>query len=980
MNLQYNLVWDTLRVTILLFIYASAVAQGIREQKGNWAVKPSLPISKQKSIDVSSTENSESRAIKRAALVVAAADYEEASGLNKLNNPVHDGRAMAQKLRTLGFKVDTLFNPSMEELNASMDLWQETLEHSREGLFYFAGHGLNYDDQSYIIPVSRKGRYIDLTSRSQVENNCKSVQQILNTMEDAGLPVQLLIIDACRDYKVRPNVKDFGKTTYRGNELHSIGMLYAAGAGNKAFDGQPGTNGVFTGSVLKHIALPGESFNDLVSGVTKEVANLTENKQVPRDMQNSVSDFYFSPPGNNKGDSTALSFAEMQQRSTTKATELPQKPQSVSESVWNKKKKLLEKGASFAAGSSYANAMACFLKAASMDPAAGNFEIGTMFQYGNSTTPDPAKALMFYKKAADAGHAPSLYRIGMLFEKSKYGMQNYPNAIKYYRLAAAKKYTKAENNLGNMYLEGNGFKKSAASAANCFLSSAKTGDPEGMLLYSIMCREGKGIAADAKTADKWYNKAVAAADPECMLKFGLMYQNGTGIKQNFTEAINWYKKAAEAGNTAALVNLGCMYSGEQGVTANYVQAFNYYQKAADAGRSEGMFNIGLMHENGKGGPVNLREAAAWYRQAAPLNDPEAMYSLGYLYYSGNGVPLNYPEALEWFLKAADLNYTPAMVNIGYMYFSGTGVSQSAVEAESWFVKAAELYNTEAMVNLANIKERVYRSVAIKWLTKAADAGDTTAMTNLADLIISSDIPEALKRYKTATDLNCLQATRNLAYLYTEAKYTPLNLPEAERLLNLLADRGMTEALTDLFTFYTTTPNYENYPKAISNLQKSAERNNIFGQNNLAELYLRGGYGLTTDTAKAKYWYLKAYSNGSILAQLPLGELYYKAKEYGTAKKYLSEAAASDYSAANVLLGRMCLNGEGQSKDIKEAVANFKKAADRQDPEGLYYWGYLSETGTGVAKNHNTALQFYTQASKLGNKAAQMRLKKLQGKS
>jgi hypothetical protein len=71
-------------------------------------------------------------------------------------------------------------------------------------------------------------------------------------------------------------------------------IAYATAPGSVAADG-PSRNGVFTESLLRHMAIPDLKIEDVLKEVRKEVIRMTDRKQVPWQSSSLTGDFYFNP-------------------------------------------------------------------------------------------------------------------------------------------------------------------------------------------------------------------------------------------------------------------------------------------------------------------------------------------------------------------------------------------------------------------------------------------------------------------------------------------------------------------------------------------------------------------------------------------------------------------------------------------------------------------------------------------------------------
>ena len=61
-------------------------------------------------------------------------------------------------------------------------------------LFFFAGHGVQIDGSNYLLPIGG-----DYSEPSDVKYRAGVADWVLARMEEAGMDLKLLILDACRD-------------------------------------------------------------------------------------------------------------------------------------------------------------------------------------------------------------------------------------------------------------------------------------------------------------------------------------------------------------------------------------------------------------------------------------------------------------------------------------------------------------------------------------------------------------------------------------------------------------------------------------------------------------------------------------------------------------------------------------------------------------------------------------------------------------
>jgi len=92
----------------------------------------------------------------RRALVIGNQSY--APEVGPLTNPVNDAQAMEAALKRAGFQVDLHLNldsqpKSKTHLMVVITNFIKTLDDAREGLIYFAGHGIQSNCTNFLVPV-----------------------------------------------------------------------------------------------------------------------------------------------------------------------------------------------------------------------------------------------------------------------------------------------------------------------------------------------------------------------------------------------------------------------------------------------------------------------------------------------------------------------------------------------------------------------------------------------------------------------------------------------------------------------------------------------------------------------------------------------------------------------------------------------------------------------------------------------------------
>jgi len=229
-------------------------------------------------------------ALPRVALVIGNSRYKEAP----LKNPVNDAAAIGDNLKKIGFSVISQLDTGKAAMEDAIRSYSEQLAKSKGvGLFYFAGHGLQVSWRNFLVPVDASLDRVDDIPRQTVD-----LAALLGGLGKAGNPMNIVILDACRD-------NPFGGTLKSGKGLSQmdapIGTLlaYATAPGNVASDGSGG-NGLYTGNLLREIHTPEAKIEDIFKRVRLAVRRASQGQQVPWESTSLEEDFYFLPPASLK--------------------------------------------------------------------------------------------------------------------------------------------------------------------------------------------------------------------------------------------------------------------------------------------------------------------------------------------------------------------------------------------------------------------------------------------------------------------------------------------------------------------------------------------------------------------------------------------------------------------------------------------------------------------------------------------------------
>jgi hypothetical protein len=225
----------------------------------------------------------------RIALIIGNSDYVNPN--LKLINPANDAAAMQRALQAAGFETIVRLNAKRLDFYRAVDEFTAKIGRDQHavGLFYFAGHGVQAEGANYLIPVDA-----DIQAEADLEANAFDAGRVLRAMKAAQNEMNIVILDACRDNPL-PKTRGIERGLARMDAPSGTFIAYAAAPGQTAQDGASGTNGVFTGELVKAMAEPGMPLEQMFKRVIAGVKADTHGGQQPWSEASIQGDFYFHP-------------------------------------------------------------------------------------------------------------------------------------------------------------------------------------------------------------------------------------------------------------------------------------------------------------------------------------------------------------------------------------------------------------------------------------------------------------------------------------------------------------------------------------------------------------------------------------------------------------------------------------------------------------------------------------------------------------
>lgn len=221
----------------------------------------------------------------KSALIIGNSKYKD----SPLANPVNDANDLSRVLEGFGFKVFKSVNATKTDIRKAIINYGDYVNKNPGiSLFYYAGHGIQDRGSNFIVPVDAK-----ISRMWEIEDQCLNVNVVLRMMETYKNPVNIIILDACRNnpYKNQFRNIENGLASPQYNLIGSI-IAYSTAPGMVASDGD-GRNGLYTKELIEVLKIPGLTIEEVFKQVRVRVSQKSNNEQIPWENSSLMGDYYF---------------------------------------------------------------------------------------------------------------------------------------------------------------------------------------------------------------------------------------------------------------------------------------------------------------------------------------------------------------------------------------------------------------------------------------------------------------------------------------------------------------------------------------------------------------------------------------------------------------------------------------------------------------------------------------------------------------
>ncbi len=224
----------------------------------------------------------------RYALIIGNSEYADFGSLQE--QPVNDAADISASLKQLGFEVTTLQNASLRDMKNATRVFRSRLHDDAEavGLFYYAGHGLQHDGENYLIPSDAV-----IPDAVELEYEGYKVSYLMDQISAAGNQLNMVILDACRDFPAAWTRSVSRGLTVVGNRPAGSLIMFATSEGDVADNGS-GRNGLFTSVLLEHLQTTGIDVEEVFERTAAGVQEKSNGKQIPEVYDKFTGDVYLA--------------------------------------------------------------------------------------------------------------------------------------------------------------------------------------------------------------------------------------------------------------------------------------------------------------------------------------------------------------------------------------------------------------------------------------------------------------------------------------------------------------------------------------------------------------------------------------------------------------------------------------------------------------------------------------------------------------
>ena len=225
----------------------------------------------------------------RQALVIENTSYQNTKSVSQ---SLATKNQVSNTLQSLGFRVSNLSNAKQRETEKAIRQFGRSLRDNRGvGVFYYAGHVVQFENENYLLPIDTK-----LTRIEEVPYKTVPLGKLVRQMKFAGNQINIIILDACSP---NPFIEELHGGTPGMMEIKiPKNMIISYACSPRALTKKTDPERLFTSALLQHMKTVQIELNEVFEQTRADVAQKSDGQHIPWFSSSVSKEFFFAPNEN----------------------------------------------------------------------------------------------------------------------------------------------------------------------------------------------------------------------------------------------------------------------------------------------------------------------------------------------------------------------------------------------------------------------------------------------------------------------------------------------------------------------------------------------------------------------------------------------------------------------------------------------------------------------------------------------------------
>ena len=228
-----------------------------------------------------------------------------------LKNPVNDVRLIGSALKDLGFKVTIETDLDQRSMEEAIRIFSNRLPKNSLAMLYFSGHGVQVDQENYLVPIDA-----DLPDEIAAKRRTVPLNYAYDYLTRSSASMKVLVLDCCRDNPFTRSwtrQRSWSKGLTAQQQLPEGTMLqFATAPGQTALDGSGNASPyaeAFAAS-LQERPSTGLVLQDVFSNTARRVKEATGQKPWQGEIDLCIERIYLTPEKQTEPAASATTLVE----------------------------------------------------------------------------------------------------------------------------------------------------------------------------------------------------------------------------------------------------------------------------------------------------------------------------------------------------------------------------------------------------------------------------------------------------------------------------------------------------------------------------------------------------------------------------------------------------------------------------------------------------------------------------------------------